>query len=209
CNLRCSWCQNWEISQSPKPTNPIIGEDMTPEEHVKLALENKCPSIAYTYSEPTIFLEYALDTMKLARAKGLKNVWVTNGYMTKETLDVIIPYLDAANVDYKGPDDAVYGVYCGAKAKPVMDSIKMMVDAGVHVEITTLVVPGVNDKPEQLKQVAEAIFNTVGGNIPWHISRFFPAWLMTDTPITPLKILQIAKDIGTKAGIKYIHLGNV
>jgi len=209
CNLRCGWCQNWDISQNPKPMKPVIGENMTPEEHVRLALENGCPSIAYTYSEPTIFLEYALDTMKLARAKGLKNVWITNGYMTKETLDVILPYLDAANVDYKGPDDSVYKTYCGAKSKPVMDNIKYMVDAGVHVEITTLIVPGVNDKPEQIEQVAKTIFEVVGGKVPWHISRFFPAWQMMDKPATPLDILEKAKEIGSKYGIKFIHIGNV
>lgn len=209
CNLRCSWCQNWEISQSPKPDRPIEGTEIPPEEHVWRAIEYDCPSIAYTYSEPTIFLEYALDTMKLAREKGLKNVWVTNGYMSKETLDTIIPYLDAANVDYKGPNDGAYEKYCGGRAEPIMDNLKYLHEAGVHLEITTLVVPGVNDKPDQLEKIAHFIATELDSNVPWHISRFFPAWKMLDTPVTPLKTLEMAREIGIREGLKHIHIGNV
>jgi len=209
CNLRCSWCQNWDISQSPKPQKPIQGTFITPEEHVARAIEARCPSMAYTYSEPTVFLEYALDTMKLAREQNLKNVWVTNGYMTDETLDLILPCLDAANVDFKGPDDAVYERFCGAKADPVLKIIARMKDAGVHVEVTTLVIPGVNDRPEQLENIANALAKELGPNVPWHITRFFPAWKMFDAPITPLKTLETAKKMGEKAGILTIHLGNV
>jgi len=209
CNFRCEWCQNFEIAQSPKPMKPIEGIEITPRQHVEKALQYGCPSIAYTYSEPTIFLEYALDTMKLARENGLKNVWVTNGYMTKETLDLIIPYLDAANVDYKGPNDGVYEKYCGGTAEPIMENLKYLHRAGVHLEITTLVVPGVNDKYEQIEKIAQYIANEVGVEVPWHVSRFFPAWKMLDTEITPLKTLKMAKEIGEKAGLKYIHIGNV
>lgn len=209
CNFRCSWCQNWEISQASKPARPIEGTYVTPEEHVARAIELGCPSIAYTYSEPTIFLEYALDTMKLAREKGLKNVWVTNGYMSKETLDLIIPYLDAANVDYKGPDDGVYEKYCGGKAVHIMDNLIYLQKAGVHQEITTLIVPGVNDKYEQLEEIAKFIADEVGTDVPWHISRFFPNWKMMDVPITPLETLKMAEKIGKEAGLKYIHIGNV
>lgn len=209
CNFRCSWCQNWEISQSPRPDRPIDGAEIPPEEHVWRAIEYDCPSIAYTYSEPTIFLEYALDTMKLAREKGLKNVWVSNGYMSKETLDAIIPYLDAANIDYKGPNDGVYEKYCGGTAEPIMDNLKYLHKARVHLEITTLVVPGVNDKYEQLEKIAHFIATELDSNVPWHISRFFPAWKMLDTPITPLKTLEMARDIGIKEGLKRIHIGNV
>jgi len=209
CNLRCSWCQNWEISQSPKPDRPIEGAEIPPEEHVWRAIEYDCPAIAYTYSEPTIFLEYALATMKLAREKGLKNVWVTNGYMSKETLDTIIPYLDAANVDYKGPNDGAYEKYCGGRAEPIMDNLKYLHEAGVHLEITTLVVPGVNDKPDQLEKIAHFIATELDSNVPWHISRFFPAWKMLDTPVTPLKTLEMAREIGIREGLKHIHIGNV
>ena len=209
CNFRCLWCQNWEISQSPKPNKPIQGSDISPEEHVKQALLYECPSIAYTYSEPTIYVEYALDTMKLARNKGLKNVWVTNGYMSRETLDAIIPYLDAANVDYKGPNDGVYEKYCGGKAEPIMENLKILREAGVHIEITTLIVPDVNDKFQQLERIAKFIAEELSRDIPWHVSRFFPAWRMMDTPITPVKTLEMARTIGKNVGLKYVHVGNV
>ncbi len=209
CNLRCAWCQNWEISQASKPSKPIEGEDMTPEEHVEWASRYDCPSIAYTYSEPTVFLEYALDTMKLAKENGLKNVWVTNGYMTLDSLNLILPYLDAANVDLKCSDDAISVKYTGGKLAPVIENIRAMLDHNVHVEITTLVIPGVNDSEEQLQTIVNLIVSNFGCDVPWHISRFFPAWQMKTTKITPLRTLEMARDLGLKAGIKTIHLGNV
>ncbi|HWQ70737.1 MAG TPA: AmmeMemoRadiSam system radical SAM enzyme [Desulfitobacteriaceae bacterium] len=209
CNFRCSWCQNWEISQSPKPNKPVEGIEVSPEEHVKRALAYSCPSLAYTYSEPTIYVEYALETMKLARDKGLKNVWVSNGYMSRETLDTIVLYLDAVNIDFKGPNDGVYEKYCGAKAGPVMENLKYLYQAGVHVEITTLVIPGINDKPKQLDKIARFIAGELGPEVPWHVSRFFPAWEMIDTPPTPVETLTAAREIGQNTGLKYIHLGNV
>jgi pyruvate formate lyase activating enzyme len=209
CNFRCSWCQNWEISQNPKPNKPVQGIDISPEEHVKRTLNYACPSIAYTYSEPTIYVEYALDTMKLAHENGLKNVWVSNGYMSRETLDIIVPYLDAANFDFKGPNDGVYEKYCGGKAEPIMENLKYLSKAGVHVEITTLVIPGINNKPEQLEKIAQFIAGELGPDVPWHVSRFFPAWKMNDTPITSVETLTTARSIGQKAGLKYIHIGNV
>lgn len=209
CNFRCSWCQNWEIAQSPKPHEPIEGVEVSPEEHVERALENGCPAIAYTYSEPTIFVEYALSTMKLAHERGLKNIWVTNGFMTRETLETILPYLDAVNVDLKGADDGMYERYCGGKAGPVMENLKFLQEKGVHVEITTLLVPGINDQAGQIEEIARFIAEELGKDVPWHISRFFPAWQMMDTPVTPLKTLAMARDIGEKAGLTRIHLGNV
>lgn len=209
CNLCCAWCQNWEISQSPKPDKPVEGYEVPPKEHIRQAIAHSCPSISYTYSEPTIFVEYALDTMILAQKEGLKNIWVTNGFMSPETLERIIPYLDAANVDLKGSRGDVYEKYCGAHAEPIMESLKILHQAGVHIEVTTLVVPGVNDKPAQLKEVAEFIANQLSRDVPWHISRFFPAWKMSETPITPLETLKMAQAIGKEAGLKHIHLGNV
>ena len=209
CNMRCSWCQNFEISQHPKPNKRILGTPITPEEHIKRAIDSKCPSIAYTYSEPTIFVEYALETMKLAKASGLKNVWVTNGFMTLETLEAITPYLDAANVDFKGPDDLVYQPYCGAFTQPIMDNLVYLYQKGVHLEITTLVIPGVNDKPEQIKAIATFIARKLSPQVPWHLSRFFPAWKLFSTPITPYKTLLMAQTIGQEAGLLNIHLGNV
>lgn len=208
CNFRCSWCQNWEIAQSLKPYKRVEGIAVSPEEQVQRALDYGCPSIAYTYSEPTIFVEYALEIMRLARAKGLKNVWVTNGYMSRETLEAILPFLDAANVDFKGLNDA-YDTYCGGKAEPIMENLKFMHEAGVHLEITTLVIPGVNDKPSQLEEIARFISHDLSSDVPWHVSRFFPAWKMMDTPITPVETLKGAKAIGEAAGLKHIYLGNV
>ncbi|MFA5006885.1 MAG: AmmeMemoRadiSam system radical SAM enzyme [Candidatus Izemoplasmatales bacterium] len=209
CNLRCAWCQNWDLSQNPKPARPIAGEPVEPAEHVRRALAAGCPSIAYTYAEPTIFVEYALATMKLAREAGLRNVWVTNGYMTPETLAAILPWLDAANVDVKGPASRVYEQYCGAAAEPVLDVVGAMRAAGVHVEATTLVVPGVNDSDADLKAVADGLVRTAGPAIPWHVTRFFPAWKMFATPPTPLATLRRAEAIGRAAGLTTIHLGNV
>ncbi|MHC1718687.1 MAG: AmmeMemoRadiSam system radical SAM enzyme [Acidaminococcaceae bacterium] len=209
CNFRCAWCQNWEIAQAPRLTKAIEGVEISPEEHVKRALEAGCPSISYTYTEPTVFVEYALETMIIAQEKGLKNIWVTNGYMTRETLDKITPYLDAANVDLKGYSDKAYEEYCGGKAKPVMDNLQFLYRAGVHVEITTLVVPGVNDEKEQLEGIAGFIAKDLGTEVPWHISRFYPAWEMQGTPVTPIKTLEMAELIGKNAGLQYIHLGNV
>jgi len=209
CNFHCPWCQNWEISQRPEANMPVDGTEITPEEHVARAIQSGCPSISYTYSEPTIFVEYALDTMKLAKEKGLKNIWHSNGYMTRETLDAISPYLDAANIDFKGPDDTVYLKYCGGKAQHIMETLVYLHKAGIHEEITTLVIPGINDAPEQLEKVAHFIAMEVGKEVPWHVTRFFPGWKMLNVEITPLETLKLAKEIGEKEGLRYIHIGNV
>lgn len=214
CNMRCLWCQNYDISQCTKGnldrseiTN-VMGIEMEAEEIVEHAKKYKTPSISYTYTEPTIFLEFALDTMKLAKKEGLKNVWVSNGYMTPETLDLITPYLDAINVDLKGFDEKNYLKYSGAKLQPVLDNIKEIYKRKIHLEVTTLIIPGVNDDTKQLKNIAEFL-SKISKNIPWHISRFFPAYKMPNTPVTPLETLQLAESLGKKAGLKYIHIGNV
>jgi len=209
CNFRCQWCQNWQISQSPKQKNPIEGWELPPKEIVKHAKQNGCPSISYTYTEPTIFLEYALDTMKLARKAGLKNIWVSNGFMSKEALKVILPYLDAINVDLKSFSEKTYQEFCGAKLKPILENLKKIAQSKTHLEITTLIIPGFNDSEKELKQIAQFIANELNKNISWHISRFFPAYKMPDTPITPLETLKKAEKIGKKAGLKFIHIGNI
>jgi pyruvate formate lyase activating enzyme len=214
CNMFCQWCQNYDISQCTKDpelrdeiTNKM-GVEMTPEQIVADAKKYDCPSISYTYTEPTIFLEFALDTMKLAKKEGLKNVWVSNGYMTGEALDLIAPYLDAINVDLKGFSEANYLKYSGAHLEPVLDNIREIHKRGIHLEVTTLVIPGVNDDEKQLKEIAEFLAG-VSKNIPWHISRFFPAYKMMDTPVTPIQTLKLAESLGQKAGLKWVHLGNV
>jgi pyruvate-formate lyase-activating enzyme/ribosomal protein L23 len=207
-------CQNDDISQCTKEgatRDEImnkIGVEMEPAQIVFDAQKQKLPSISYTYTEPTIFLEFALDTMKLAKKAGLKNVWVSNGYMTKVALDLISPYLDAINVDLKGFDNEKYLKYSGAKLQPVLDNIKDIFKRKIHIEVTTLVVPGVNDDEKELKSIAEFLAS-ISKNIPWHISRFFPAYKMMDVPPTPLETLKLAEKLGKKAGLKYIHLGNI
>lgn len=214
CNMRCLWCQNWDISQCTKDAvdrNEItnqMGVEMEPEEIVEHALKAKTPSISYTYTEPTIFLEFALDTMKLAKKKGLKNVWVSNGYMTKETLDLISPHLDAINVDLKGFSEENYLKYSGARLQPVLDNIKEIFKRGIHIEVTTLIVPGVNDDKKQLNDIAHFLSH-ISKNIPWHISRFFPTYKMLDAPPTPIETLKLAESLGKKSGLRQVHLGNV
>lgn len=203
CNFRCSFCQNFDISQPSR----ITGEELPPEEIVKLAIENNCKSIAYTYTEPTVFFEYALDTMKLAKKRGLRNLWVTNGYYTKETLETMHQWLDAVNIDLKSMDEKFYLKTTGAKLQHVLDSIKRTHEAGVWTEITTLVIPGHNDSDANLRNMAEFIAS-VSKDMPWHVSRFFPMHKMLDTPITPIETLERAYGIGKNAGLDYVYVGN-
>jgi pyruvate formate lyase activating enzyme len=208
CNFHCQFCQNWEISQSSIRDGSYPGEDFLPQDVVKAALKNNCLSISYTYTEPTIFFEYAFDTAKLAKEKNLYNNFVTNGYMTRECLEMINPYLDAANVDLKFFRDESYRKICAGSLQPVLDSIKLMHELGVWVEVTTLVVPGENDSEAQLRDCAEFIAG-VDKNMPWHISRFQPNYKFTDRQATPEKTLKQAQEIGFKAGLNYIYVGNV
>ncbi|XMB72812.1 AmmeMemoRadiSam system radical SAM enzyme [Mycoplasmatota bacterium WC30] len=208
CNMNCSWCQNYDISQNPKPNKYIIGQDISAKEHVENAIKYKCPSISYTYSEPTIFLEYALDTMKLARKHNLKNIWVSNGYMSSETLELILPYLDAVNIDYKG-DNEVYKKYCGGNNIKVLENLNRMKQAGVHVEVTTLLIPGVNDSSSHVESIAKDLLEYLGRDFIWHITRFFPNYKMINISKTEHKALLNAKRIGNNLGIKKIYLGNI
>ncbi len=211
CNLKCANCQNWDISQKPKSNKKIVGQKTTPQEIVQQALKNNCPSISYTYTEPTIFLEFALETMKLARAKGLKNIWVTNGFMSPQTLDLIVPYLDAANVDLKSFDDQFYQEYCGAKLKPILNNLKAMKKKNIWLEITTLLIPNLVDQKENLQSIVRFIKTELGPETPWHISRFSPeiSWQMQNLARTPLKSLEKAYQIGLKTGLKYVYQGNI
>ncbi len=208
CNMRCPWCQNYAISQSPKKLTFTKEFEISPKEHVRRALHYQCPSISYTYTEPTIFLEYAYDTMVLAKKEGLKNIWVTNGFMSEETLELILPLLDAANVDYKGKGD-VYQKYCSGNAEAILRNMKIMKEAGVHLEVTTLLIPGVNDKLDDIQSLVNDLVTFLGDDTIWHISRFFPAYQMKDLPITPKNTLLKAKEIGHSAGLKRIYLGNI
>lgn len=209
CNFRCGFCQNWQISQKKEADAlGISSQAMAPEEIIAGALRAKCKSISYTYTEPTIFFEYAFETGKLAKENGLYNIFVTNGYMTKEALEMIAPYLNAANVDLKFFNDDSYKKSCGARLKPVLDTIFLMRKMDIWVEVTTLVIPGENDSPDELVGIA-AFLASVGKEIPWHISRFHPDYKMTDKGATPLTTLQEAYQIGKNAGLRYVYIGNV
>jgi pyruvate formate lyase activating enzyme len=208
CNFRCSFCQNWQISQQNFAAGGDSGEELSPKEIVSLALKNKCRSISYTYTEPTIFFEYAFETAKLARAKGLYNNFVTNGFMSAECLKMIRPYLDAANVDLKFFRDESYLKICKGRLQPVLDSIRLMRELGIWVEVTTLVVPAENDSEEELSSIAGFIAG-VDKNIPWHVSRFHPDYNFTDHPATPEETLKKALESGRRAGLNYIYAGNV
>jgi pyruvate formate lyase activating enzyme len=175
---------------------------------VDLALEHKVQSIAYTYTEPTIFFEYAMDTAKLAKQHGLKNVFVTNGYQTAAAIEQMSGLIDAANIDLKAFTDDYYRRVCGASLQPVLDSIQNMYNKGIWIELTTLVVPGENDSKEELQQIAEFIAG-IDKNIPWHISRFFPQYKMSQIEMTPLATMEMAYELGKDAGLNYVYLGNV
>jgi pyruvate formate lyase activating enzyme len=213
CNFRCNWCQNWEISQTNKGNPDIIEKlsaKVSPKQMIDEARKQKCPSISYTYTEPTIFFEYALDTMSLAHEAGLKNIWVSNGYFTKKAFRQFEPYLDAINIDLKGFSNKNYIKYCGARLRPVLKNLKRIKEAKhIHLEITTLLIPGVNDNEKELKKLVEFIAKKIGPETPWHISRFFPAYKMTENQVTPTKTMEKAQKLAYKAGLKYVYLGNI
>jgi pyruvate formate lyase activating enzyme len=209
CNFKCPFCQNWQISQaSPKNMTVFGGRELTPERILREATESNCLSISYTYTEPTIFFEYAYDTARLAREKGLANTFVTNGYMTREALDAINPYLDGANVDLKSFREEFYEKNCKATLKPVLESIAYMRELGIWVEVTTLIVPGENDSEDELRDIARFIVKT-DRDMPWHVSRFHPDYRLTDRGPTLLESLRLAQDIGKAEGVRYVYLGNV
>ena len=208
CNFKCSFCQNWQISQVSKRDNSISGDNVKPEDIVAQAKRNGSKSISYTYTEPTIFFEYAYDVARFAKKEGIYNNFVTNGYMTKEALEAIKPYLDAANIDLKAFSEDFYTRFCKAHLEPVLDSIRLMKKMGMWVEITTLLIPGHNDSDTQLKAIAEFIASIDKG-MPWHISKFHPDYKYLNAQPTPIEALKIAKKIGMDAGLRYIYLGNV
>lgn len=209
CNFHCLWCQNWTIARPPDETVLWAIPQVMPDRIVAEALACGSRSIAYTYTEPTVFFEYAYDVARLAHQAGLTNVYVTNGYMSAEMLDTFYPYLDAANVDLKAFRNETYRRYVGAGLQAVLDSLKMMKRQGIWLEVTTLVIPDLNDDPDELLDAARFIVQELGSDTPWHISRFYPAYKMTDQPPTPFKTLQRAKEIGLEEGLKYVYIGNV
>ncbi len=209
CNFHCRYCQNWELSQAPRHGVHVPVRTLLPADVVAEARAAGARSIAYTYVEPTVFLEYALDTARLAREAGLLNVFVTNGYETPEALELLAPVLDAANVDLKAFSDRFYRRVCGARLEPVKETLVAMRRLGIWVEVTTLVVPGENDDPTELAAAADWIARALGPETPWHLSRFYPAFRMADVPVTPLATLRDAAAIGRRAGLYHVYVGNV
>ncbi len=239
CNFRCRFCQNWTISQWPKlkelvdrgdevtasvgehpadewcaETEPPeerwgIGSPVAPSDLVEEAKRTGCASIAYTYTEPTIFYELALTTARLASAAGLGNVFVTNGFISLDPLREISPYLSAANIDLKSFRDSYYKKLCGARLELVLAAIREYKKLGVWIELTTLLIPGLNDEEQELKDIAHFIKTELGEDAPWHISRFFPSYKMNHWPETPIRSLLRAREIGQEEGLRYVYLGNV
>jgi pyruvate formate lyase activating enzyme len=216
CNFRCKFCQNWAISQMPREEDLIGGQPASPAALVATARRLKAQSIAYTYTEPTVFAEYAVDIASLAHESGIANVFVTNGYMTPELLDVLgpqkpggPPLLDAANVDLKAGRGEFYRELCGARLEPVLDNLVRMRNLGIWLEVTTLIIPGLNDSEDELRWVADFLVREVGEDVPWHVSRFHPQYKMRDYPATPVGTLARAWRIGREAGLRYVYVGNV
>jgi pyruvate formate lyase activating enzyme len=207
CNFRCLHCQNYNLSEYPKLHADIPGVDMKPEDVVREAELSGCKSISYTYTEPTVFMEFAYDCARLARERGILNVFVSNGYTSPEATRAIAPYLDANNIDLKG-DDEFYKKVAGARLQPVLDTIRLMKELGVWVEITTLVIPDYNDSDEFF-QWAAGFIKSVDPAIPWHVTQFYPTHKLCDKSRTPVSVLRKARAIGLNAGLKYVYEGNV
>lgn len=228
CNQQCTFCQNWEIAEWPKERLPrrlrgdrgedrvplaaladrVPGHPRSPEAVVEAAIAAGVSSIAYTFTEPTIYFELAYDTAVAARARGLKNLFVTNGYISEPALRKIATVLDAANIDLKFFREASYRRISRAGLQPILDAIRLYHALGVWVEVTTLVIPGINDSDEELRHIAEFI-RSVGPEVPWHVSQFYPAYKMVDRPETPVATLRRAREIGLGAGLRYVYEGNI
>lgn len=207
CNFRCHFCQNWQISHERE----IVGRELSPEKIVDLALRTGCTGVSYTYSEPTIFFEYAYDTAKIAHEKGLFNTFVTNGYLTPEAIETVAPYLDAATVDFKGSGNPTfYEKFCNVpNVEPIYDALKTMKKADIHIEITNLLVSDVGDNIKDAETLAQWIVAELGDKTPLHLLRFYPHHKMSNLPPTPIKMLEAAAEASNRAGLKFVYLGNV
>ncbi len=208
CNFHCSFCQNWEISQAHREGLVPESRNVTPDAVIEEAVAAGVRSVAYTYVEPTVFLEFALDSMVRARAAGLHNVFVTNGYETPEAIELVAPYLDAANVDIKAASDRFYRRVCGARWEPVRDAVVEMRKRGIWLELTTMVIPGLNDDQRELRAMAEWIATAIGPETPWHLTRFVPAYHLAGLPPTPAATLVDAAAAGREVGLRHVYIGN-
>ena len=210
CNFQCEFCQNWQISQAAIENGRIDGEPIKPEQIVEGAVQTGCKSIAYTYTEPTIFMELCNDCGRLAKQRGLTNVFVSNGYMTREAIDFANEWLNGINIDLKSFNDDYYKRLCKARLQPVLDTISYIAkETNIWLEVTTLLVPGENESDDELKKLADFIVTQAGPDVPWHISRFHPQYKYLDSVPTPISTLQRAYEIGKSAGLHYVYLGNM
>jgi pyruvate formate lyase activating enzyme len=209
CNFHCAYCQNWEMSQAHREGHLPASRNVTPEEVIEEAVATGVRSVAYTYVEPTIFIEFALDSMIRARSAGLHNVFVTNGYETPEAIELVAPYLDAANIDIKAGNDSFYRQTCGATWEPVRDCVVEMRRRGIWIELTTLIIPGLNDDRRELMALAEWIATAVGPETPWHLTRFQPAYRLAELTPTPAATLVQAAEVAREVGLRHVYIGNV
>ena len=209
CNFKCMFCQNYIYSQAPREGRYIKEENIMPEEIIDMAKRYDCKLIAYTYNEPTIFLEYALDCMKIAKKNNIKNIFISNGYFSKQTIKLIEPYLDAVNIDLKSFNPEFYSKIVGANIEGVLDSLQIIAKTKIWLEVTTLIIPGKNDSEKEMKDIAKFIKDKLGAEVPFHISAFFPCYKMTDIPPTTAKALIKAKKIAINEGLKYVYIGNI
>lgn len=207
CNLKCSFCQNWEISQA-KPEN-VLSKPLPPQEVIKQAKLSRCESIAYTYTEPVVFYEYMLETAKLAKENGIRNVLVSCGYINPEPFRKLLPYLDIVKIDLKGFNENFYRKVCGAELKNVLASLKLAHTEGKMVEIVNLIIPTLNDNPQEIREMAKWIYQNLGPDVPLFFSRFTPQYRLTNLPPTPVSTLEKARDIAIQEGLNYVYIGNV
>ncbi len=207
CNLDCKFCQNWHISQA-RP-DETYNYALAPGDVVDLAIANGSPSIAYTYSEPTIFFEYMRDCASAAHERGIRNVYHSNGFINEEPLRELCRYLDAANIDLKGYSDDYYREMSNGSLAPVLRTLRILVEEGIHLELTTLVIPGENDQPEMIRDMCRWIHTNLGDSVPLHFSRFHPQYRLLALPPTPVETLEEARRIALSEGLKYVYIGNV
>jgi len=208
CSFKCPWCQNWHLSQPSRLSLEDL-DFMEPSRVVEVALRYECPSISITYNEPIIWLEYSLDVAFEAKKHGVMTVFVTNGYISLEALDEAAKLIDAANVDIKAFNEGTYREYCKGELRDVLRAVAELKRRGVHVETTTLLIPGLNDGREEVEQLCRWLFDELGPDVPVHFSRFYPHFKFTHLPPTPIESLMRAKEVALKSGLRYVYLGNV